>query len=438
MASALAHDDPKGYGDRLSTTPEATAGAIATGTQIIYEAGAFHENDDSATRVRARDVDPSRMAPHSLRTLCESYETQNPKALIGGAKVPPHRIVPVRLVATAIRRSGFESSARQRPARELADAATDLVKRGVAPQIDDAAVWTALQWRQRDVAQESLRLEIARRVVIRRMNDVAGENAAGGARIGDFRRWADDWHHPARLARARTITGVCEEGRFEDPAVTRAGAKLPSGTWRIGDTKTLHKVAEEEGHCIGNYSDDLRCGTLHAIMIEGAGETPRALLTVYESIDHDSEDGTVVKYTVKEIASARNRAARPAQKALCEDMVDAWNRTVKAHAAAGTPLIVGKANMSARLEHAQRTISLERCERYWTEVLGECVPEWLRDLAPERGGVAAMLANGSPVWSRLYTIGKAMVQQDLTSIVGLRATTEEYLASTREGHRQSA
>ena len=268
------------------------------------------------------------------------------------------------------------------------------------------------------------------------MDEVATERGAGGARIGDFRRWSEAWPHPARLARGRTITGVCEEGRFEPPAVTRAGVKLPPGTWRIGDTKTLHKVAEEEGHCIANYTDDLRCGTLHAIMIYGAGETPRALLTVYESIDHDSEEGTVLKYAVKEITTARNRAAQAAQKALADGMVNAWNRRVRAHAAAGTPLIVGKANMTARLEHSQRTISLERCDRYWTEVLGECVPEWLRDLAPERGAVAAMLANGTTVWSRLYTIGKAMAHQDLTSIVGLRAATEEYLAIARQREQQ--
>ena len=37
------------------------------------------------------------------------------------------------------------------------------------------------------------------------------------------------WHHPAQLARGRTVTGIIGEGRFEAPAVMQAGATPEAG-----------------------------------------------------------------------------------------------------------------------------------------------------------------------------------------------------------------
>ena len=218
--------------------------------------------------------------------------------------------------------------------------------------------------------------------------------------------------------------------------MTQAGIELPPGTWPVDRHDTLDRVAEEEEHCIGSYAGDLRCGALHAIVIESPSGGPRALLTVYENIDHESEEGTVREYTTKEVRTAKNRTAEPAQRTIADAIVARWNQTLKEHRSRGQPLAVGKAKMAARVEHEHRTISLERCRAYWREVLDEAVPEWLRILAPDRGGVARMLENGTPQWTRLYQIGQTMASLDMTGPVGLRNAADDYIARARESRAQ--
>ena len=93
--------------------------------------------------------------------------------------------------------------------------------------------------------EDRLRIACTRRAIQRHL---ARAEVLATVRIGDFARWTERWHAPARLAKARTITAVLSRGEFPPPAIIGAGASLPAGVERIATAAAQRQIGAQEGH----------------------------------------------------------------------------------------------------------------------------------------------------------------------------------------------
>jgi len=316
--------------------------------------------------------------------------------------------VPTSLVVLCMLNSGLDTVARAKaltphPLDGLGDAAEDLLSRIFVPQLllsgyDDAArdagVVASLLvglWLKLRHGTPAEREETATR-----LPGAAREAERCGSvrlRWKDFVRWNALHHDPCRLARALSVvTGgdwpEVYEGRLATPLIVEAGGRLGPGVRRIESVFELVALAREEQHCIGSFEYALRRGEFHVFVIED--EFGRSTILVREQVRWQWREGksalTLQKrdaYRVSQCRMQRNAPSPPAHLRRAREMIDEWCRLAASRRSIqASPREIRIRSTSSR---TTPTITPERMEEYWREVVRDSVPEWLLDFDPAKG-----------------------------------------------------
>ena len=435
IAAALNEQAPKAYGDRTNHDPQTMAAAIATGAEIANESAQHPGQHEIVIRrcgtLSRKEVLDALSWPqrqqwpiHTLHFYAHEAELSEPdSALAAPGWHTQTGLIPSTLIARAIEHSGYTVAARTPTARHLHDAIVDLVVNGIVPQINSAARWTAQQWFP---GQDDAKLAIglARRLLERHLDKLA-KAPRPGVRIGDFAQWTRAWHQHERLAAGQTITGTHQGQALAKPAVLDIIAELPANIERITTVDALHRIANEEKHCIGGYTYELQQGTYHALVIHTENE-PRAVLTIQERLCRDTTPGEIEEYTLYDLAQQNNDRPSTEQNDAAHKLIAQWNRALASARNRQHPITISANAYEVRTSKYRRRLTPAQCSDYWDNALEGATPAWLLPLAPARAGVNKLLANASPEWDRLYRIAQRLHNIDLSTREGIEASLAQF------------
>ena len=321
------------------------------------------------------------------------------------------RWIPASVIVRGMLNSGLGAVTRTNAildlGRNLADAARDLYRRSLRPQLEMAGYNHPPAADGTEVEATLVETWLKLRFGLPAEREAAADELPNAAREAmrrdtlrprwlDLVDWSRNWHHPPRLARAQFIVMAgdrrardCE--RLATPLVLEAGGRLGCGVQRIETVPELDVLAHEEEHCIFSYVNELRKGNVHCLVLCDEDDKQRRSTVLIEERTQwvPSEARFVLgrqsPYRVNQIRMRRNGHSPREHRVRAEEIAREWCRLAATKGVLRASPEETRRRVDASRPTGAYSIPLHSVQKYWAEVSRDCIPEWLQDFDPAQG-----------------------------------------------------